>query len=139
MSNTKATTTLEAAIIVVIFTVATLVIGVIFAATTSTPVAFAYKKDNGNGNGNTITPQINKQYGIQSGFDNSFDQELRNLICTHPSATCSTEGSEGVAATASSSSGGSSGSAEQGPEALKGDTGLPRVSGVPGLIVTSQK
>src|SRR6187549_790306 len=99
MSDTKTTTTPETAIIVVIFTATTLVVGGIFAATTSTPAAFAYMKDRGNGNGNTNTPQINKQYGIQSGFDNSFDQELQNLICTHPSATCSTEGSNGLAAT----------------------------------------
>jgi hypothetical protein len=134
MSSTKTTTTPETAIIVVIFTAATLVVGGTFAATTSTPAAFAYKKDNGNGNGNTNTPQINKQHGIQSGFDNSFDQDLRNLICTHPSATCSTEGSEGV----SGSSAGTQGEPQR-SEALKGDTGLPAVSGLPGLNLMGQK
>ena len=86
-------------------------------AATSATSAFAYQKkgaqdkymkggDNrknkgiGNGNdyksGKTVTPQAGKQYGIVSGFDNSFNQELKNLICTHPdnNALCSTEGSQ---------------------------------------------
>jgi hypothetical protein len=44
--------------------------------------------------GKTVTPQIGKQYGIVSGFDNSFNQELQNLICTHSgnNATCIDDG-----------------------------------------------
>ena len=88
MNNTK---TLA---IVAVLTAATLVIGVTFAATT-TPSAFAAKKgaqdkkqdpkgkDKGN-NGNTVTEQENKQKGIQSGWDNDFEQEGTNVICTHP-------------------------------------------------------
>jgi hypothetical protein len=65
--------------IVAVLTAATLVIGVTFAAT---PSAFA------KGDGNTVTIQKNKQKGSQSGFDNDFEQEATNLICTHPDATC---------------------------------------------------
>jgi hypothetical protein len=110
MNNTK---TLA---IVAVLTAATLVVGLTVAA--ATPSAFAgghkerqdkymkggqgdYKKarqTNGNdgakANGNTVTPQSGKQYGIVSGFDNSFNQELQNLICAHPSSTCVSEGSE---------------------------------------------
>jgi hypothetical protein len=92
MSNTKSLA------ILAVLTAATLVIGVTFAATT-TPSAFAYKKgpqdkkqdpkgrDGGN-DGNTVTVQKNSQKGSQSGWDNSFEQEATNLICTHPDATC---------------------------------------------------
>jgi hypothetical protein len=103
MNNTK-TRTLA---IVAVLTAATLVVGVTFAATTTQSV-FAYQKNKGGDenskNGNTVTPQTGEQYGIQSGFDNSFNQELQNMLCTHPSATCSTEGSEGASHTTSSSS-----------------------------------
>jgi hypothetical protein len=111
---------------VAIFIAATLVVGGTFAAT---PSAFAYQKkkgsQDGSENGNTVTPQKSKQDGIVSGFDNSFNQELQNLICTHPSATCSTEGSEGAAATAggSTSNTGSTSSAQHGSQGLKEDTG----------------
>jgi hypothetical protein len=107
---------------------ATLVVGGTLAATT-TPSAFAYQKKKGSQDGsendNTVTPQNNKQDGIVSGFDNSFNQELQNLICTHPSATCSTEGSEGAATTAggSTSNTGSTSNAQQGSQGLKEDTG----------------
>jgi len=92
MSNTK---TLA---IVAVLTAATLVIGVTFAATTQSAFAAAQKgaqdkkqdkkqdpkgKDRGN-NGNTVTEQENKQKGIQSGWDNDFEQEGTNVICTHP-------------------------------------------------------
>ena len=87
--------------IVAILTAATLVVGVTFAATLA---AFAYKKggddrkdkgrDNGSKDGNTVTIQANKQRGSVSGFDNDLEQEAQNVICTHPSATCSQEGSE---------------------------------------------
>jgi hypothetical protein len=102
MNNTK---TLA---IVAVLTAATLVVGVTFAATT-THSAFAYKKDNGkdrkdmkgkdardNGkeNGNTVTVQADKQKASVSGFDNTLEQEAQNLICTHPSSTCVSEGSE---------------------------------------------
>ena len=135
MNNTK-TRTLA---IVAVLTAATLVVGAgtSFAATTTQSV-FAYQKkggDEGNSkNGNTVTPQTGEQYGIQSGFDNSFNQELQNVLCTHPSATCSTEGSEGASQPTSSSSTSShsspststSSSAQQRLQGLKQDTSSPR-------------
>jgi hypothetical protein len=140
MNNTK-TRTLA---IVAVLTAATLVVGVTFAATTTQSV-FAYQKNKGGDenskNGNTVTPQTGEQYGIQSGFDNSFNQELQNMLCTHPSATCSTEGSEGASHTTSSSSTSShsspstsshsspststSSSAQQRLQGLKQDTSSP--------------
>jgi hypothetical protein len=104
MNNTK---TLA---IVAILTAATLVVGVTFAAAT-THSAFAYKKDNGkdrkdmkgkdasdngnsNSNANTVTVQADKQKASVSGFDNTAEQEAQNLICTHPSTNCISEGSE---------------------------------------------
>jgi len=115
MNNTK-TRTLA---IVTVLTAATFVVG----TATATQSAFAYQmkgagQDDGSNNGNTLTPQTGRQYGIVSGFDNSFNQELKNLICTHPSATCSTEGSEGPANTAAGSSGSS---AQQETQGLKED------------------
>jgi hypothetical protein len=110
MNNTK---TLA---IVAVLTAATLVVGLTVAA--ATPSAFAggnkerqdkymkgghddYKKarqTNGNdgakANGNTLTVQAAKQHGIVSGFDNTAEQEAQNVICTHPSSTCVSEGSE---------------------------------------------
>jgi hypothetical protein len=110
MNNTK---TLA---IVAVLTAATLVVGLTVAA--ATPSAFAggnkerqdkymkgeqdgYKKGkqtNGNdgakANGNTVTVQAAKQHGIVSGFDNTAEQEAQNVICTHPSSTCVSEGSE---------------------------------------------
>jgi hypothetical protein len=79
MNNTK---TLA---IVAVLTAATLVLGVTFAAA---PSAFAAKRDNGKGDGNTVTEQENKQKGIQSGWDNIFEQDATNLICTHPESPC---------------------------------------------------
>ena len=64
----------------------TLVVGT-FAATTTTQSAYAYKKGD-KGNGNTDTIQACLQKGIQSGFDNTFEQECQNLILTHPVKTC---------------------------------------------------
>ena len=72
--------------IVAVLTAATLVVGVTFAATTH-PAFADKKKDNGN-DGNTVTIQANKQKGSQSGYDNDFEQEATNVICTHPDATC---------------------------------------------------
>ena len=130
MNNTK---TKNLAIVAVLMA-ATLVVGLTFAAATTTTAtthsAFAYQmkgagQNYGNDNGNTLTPQTNRQYGIVSGFDNSFNQELKNLICTHPSATCSTEGSEGPA-TAAVGSSPSSSSAQHATQGLKEDTGSHR-------------
>jgi hypothetical protein len=98
--NNTATRTLSA-IVVLIFTAVTLVVGGALAAT---PSAFAYMKkgaqnnENANANGNTVTAQITKQYGKVSGHTNTVVQEAQNVICTHPSATCSTQGSEGLGA-----------------------------------------
>jgi hypothetical protein len=47
-----------------------------------------------NDNGNTVTVQVNKQKASQSGWDNTQDQEGQNTICTHPSSSCVSEGSE---------------------------------------------
>ena len=88
MNNTK---TLA---IVAVLTAATLVIGVTFAATTQSAFAADQKrgqdkkqdpkgKDSSN-NGNTVTKQENEQKGIQSGWDNDFEQSASNVICTHP-------------------------------------------------------
>jgi hypothetical protein len=125
MNNTKT----RALAIVTVLIAATLVVGMTFAVTaTTTQSAFAYQmkgagQDDGSNNGNTLTPQTGRQYGIVSGFDNSFNQELKNLICTHPSATCSTEGSEGPENTAIGSSGSSPQHETQG---LKEDEGSHR-------------
>ena len=104
--------------IIAVLTAATLVVGLTVAATMTTS-AFAWKKDGqdkymrggqddskkdgqdtynkdggGNGNGNTVTVQINKQKAYQSGWDNTQEQEGQNTICTHPSESCVSEGSE---------------------------------------------
>jgi hypothetical protein len=110
MNNTKTIA------IVAVLTAATLVVGLTVAA--ATPSAFAggykerhdkymkggqdgYKKgkqtngnDGANANGNTVTVQTNAQKGKVSGHDNTLEQEAQNLICTHPSSTCVSEGSE---------------------------------------------
>jgi hypothetical protein len=83
MNNTAITTLTIAAILA-----ATLVVGVTLATTTAIT---AFASSRGNGNGNTDTDQIAKQKAYVSGFDNSFNQELQNLICTHPSASCTVE------------------------------------------------
>jgi hypothetical protein len=100
MNNTK---TLA---IVAILTAATLVVGVTFAAATTPTALAAYghkkggndkkdrERDNGSANGNTDTAQIEKQKASVSGFDNTAEQEAQNLICTHPSSNCVSEGSE---------------------------------------------
>jgi hypothetical protein len=86
MNNTAITTLTIAAILA-----ATLVVGVTLATTTTTTAITAFASSRGNGNGNTDTDQIAKQKAYVSGFDNSFNQELQNLICTHPSASCTVE------------------------------------------------
>ena len=78
MNNTAITTLTIAPILA-----ATLVVGVTLATTTTTAIT-AFASSRGNGNGNTDTDQIAKQKAYVSGFDNSFNQELQNLICTHP-------------------------------------------------------
>ena len=65
--------------------------------------------DGANANGNTITAQINKQKASVSGFDNTAEQEAQNLICTHPSATCVSEGSETNSTDTTDGDGGGSG------------------------------
>jgi hypothetical protein len=88
MSNTKILT------IVAVLSAATLVVGVTFAATSANS-AFAYKrgdKERDNDNGNTITALIAKNKGYASGFDTSVEQEASNVICTHPSDECVSEG-----------------------------------------------
>jgi hypothetical protein len=87
MTNMNNTKTLA---IVAVLTAATLVVGATFAASST---AFAFKKGNeGSKDGNTITAQINAQKGYVSGFDNSLEQEASNVICTHPSDECVSEG-----------------------------------------------
>ena len=46
------------------------------------------------GNGNTETIQATTQNGQVRGSHNTLEQEASNVICTHPSATCSQDGSE---------------------------------------------
>jgi hypothetical protein len=52
------------------------------------------KQSNGNGygNGNTDTIQATTQNGKVSGFHNTLEQEAPNVICTHPSTPCTSEG-----------------------------------------------
>lgn len=80
MNNTMRTL----AIVVLMLTAATLVVG----PTTTQSAVYADKKGDGNNKGNTVTIQKNKQDPTQSGFDNSFEEEAQNDICTHPSASC---------------------------------------------------
>jgi hypothetical protein len=110
MNNTR-----TLAIVAVVLTAATLVVGLTAAATMTTS-AFAgggkgygqdkYMKgtrDNGNDsgsgnqNGNTITALKCQNKGSASGFDTTTNQECENLICTHPGSdgTCVSE-SEGA-------------------------------------------
>jgi hypothetical protein len=106
MNNTK---TLA---ILAVLTAATLVVGVTFAATTHSALAFFPKKDDkkdkekdgGNDNGNTVIVQVNKQKASQSGWDNTQEQEGQNTICTHPSSSCVSEGSETPVVTNNTSS-----------------------------------
>jgi hypothetical protein len=52
------------------------------------------RRGNGNGNGNTVTAQIDAQKASVSGHDNNLNQEAQNVICTHPSAPCTQEGTQ---------------------------------------------
>jgi hypothetical protein len=82
MNNTSTTRISLAAIIVIILTAVTLVVGGALAAT---PSAFAYMKkgaqdnENANANGNTVTAQITKQYEKVSGHTNRVVQEAQNV------------------------------------------------------------
>jgi hypothetical protein len=102
MNNTR-----TRAIVAVVLTAATLVVGLTVAATMTTP-AFAggktydgkYKARDGGGNsknGNTITALKCQNKGSASGFDTATNQECENTICTHPgsAASCVSE-SEGA-------------------------------------------
>ena len=90
----KNNTTRTLAIVVLMLTAATLVVGAITAP--STQSAFAYSKNKKGGgeensrNGNTVTIEECKNRGSASGFDTALDQECENLICTHTgeNATC---------------------------------------------------
>jgi hypothetical protein len=98
----KNNTTRTLAIVVLMLTAVTLVVGAITAP--STQSAYAYqKKDNGKGKGNgkTVTIEECKNRGSASGFDTALDQECENLICTHPgdNATCLREGITSSAST----------------------------------------
>jgi hypothetical protein len=65
--------------------------------------------DGANANGNTVTVQTNAQKGKVSGHDNTLEQEAQNLICTHPSSTCVSEGSESNATDTTDNNDGSGG------------------------------
>ncbi|MGC2429090.1 MAG: hypothetical protein WA421_18805 [Nitrososphaeraceae archaeon] len=56
-----------------------------------------------------ITVQAAKQHGIASGFDNTLEQEVQNLICTHPSSICVSESSETNSTDTTDGDGGGSG------------------------------
>jgi hypothetical protein len=86
MNNTRA-------IVAIVLTAATLVVGLTSAAT-MTPSAFAGgRQGHGNDNGNTVTILKCKNKGSASGFDTTTNQECENTICTHPGsgATCVSE------------------------------------------------
>jgi hypothetical protein len=68
---------------------ATLVVGV---ALTTTTAAFALSRGDGNENGNTDTALQAQNKGFASGFDTKVNQEAENTICTHPSTSCTVEG-----------------------------------------------
>jgi hypothetical protein len=134
-------TTIRTPAIVAIFMATTFVVGGSLSATMFTPsTAFAYLKepaqdnynkgaqDNVNGNNdNTITDQKNKQFGVQSGFDNSVGQEASNLICTNPSEICVQEGAKFT----DGSSALTPILGPPGPQGVKGDTGATGPAGSP--------
>jgi hypothetical protein len=70
---------------------ATLVVGVALATMTTT-AAFASSKGDGYQNGNTDTALQAQNKGFASGFDTVVNQEAENTICTHPSTSCTVEG-----------------------------------------------
>jgi hypothetical protein len=71
---------------------ATLVVGVALATTTTTTAAFASSRGDGNENDNTDTILQAQNKGFASGFDTKVNQEAENTICTHPSTSCTVEG-----------------------------------------------
>ncbi len=71
------------------------------------------------GNGNTETIQATTQNGQVRGSHNTLEQEASNVICTHPSATCSQDGSE--ASVVSNDNGGSGRDSSSGRDS--GDNG----------------
>jgi hypothetical protein len=90
-------TTRTLAAIVLTFTALTLVTGGTLAAATSTAFAYQNKgtQNNGKGNnGNTNNIQLLKQNAKESGKFSIVEQNGQNEICTEPSSTCSTQGSE---------------------------------------------
>jgi hypothetical protein len=72
---------------------ATLVVGIALATTTIT-AAFASSRGDGNENGNTDTVLQAQNKGFASGFDTAVNQEADNTICTHPSTSCTVEGTQ---------------------------------------------
>jgi hypothetical protein len=128
MNNTTAITIATVRVAVVIFTVATLVVGGIVATTTTTRTAFA-SNDNGQ-NGNTDTAQINRQKGTESGFDNQQGQDASNLICTNPSEICVQKGFTTGSGSALTPIPGPTGPA--GPKGDKGDKGDQGLQGIQG-------
>jgi hypothetical protein len=102
MNSTKTKTL---AIVAVVLTAATLVVGLTVAATmTQSALAGGGSKkdgqdkymkggqgnggkDNGSGNGNTNTIQVLKQNAKASGKNSIVQQNGENSICTHPSTT----------------------------------------------------
>jgi hypothetical protein len=73
---------------------ATLVVGIALAATTTTTAAFASSRGDGNENDNTDTVLQAQNKGFVSGFDTKLNQEADNTICTHPSGSCTVEGTQ---------------------------------------------
>ena len=72
---------------------ATLVVGIALATTTTT-AAFASSRGDGNENDNTDTVLQAQNKGFVSGFDTKLNQEADNTICTHPSGSCTVEGTQ---------------------------------------------
>ena len=71
---------------------ATLVVGIALATTTT--AAFASSRGDGNENDNTDTVLQAQNKGFASGFDTKVNQEADNTICTHPSTSCTVEGTQ---------------------------------------------
>jgi hypothetical protein len=95
MNNTKTRTFAMVALL----TAATLVVGLTVAATAHSAYADYGKddkkdkaRDGGNENGNTVTILKADNKGSTSGFDTNVTQEAENTICTHPSGSCTVEG-----------------------------------------------
>ena len=86
MNNTR-----TRAIVAVVLTAATLVVGLSVAATMTSSAFAGGRQGNGNENGNTVTILKAQNKGSASGWDTKVNQEAENTICTHPNNECVSE------------------------------------------------